>query len=92
MAEIAADKAAACKPGDPVDYHEIVGPRYDVQMPARDPGIIITHDVEADEWCRDQCRGTWARAIERGDGREGCIPVYRFIDKDDAFWFKVRFR
>lgn len=92
MAEIAAEKAAMRKPGDPVEYKDISAPGYDVRMPARDSGVIITHVPEADEWCREQCRSAWGRAIDRGPGRDGCVPVYRFASGFEAFWFGFRFR
>lgn len=92
LAAIKASMNTPRKPGDPVDFDAVPKPRYDVRMPARDPGVIITHVPKADEWCRDQCKGTWGRAIDRGPGRDGCVPVYRFTSWIEAFWFGVRFR
>lgn len=91
LERLKAEMSAARKPGDPVPFADIPEQRYDVRMPAREPGIIITHVPEADEWCRDQCQSPWGRAIDRGRTRDEQVPVYRFTDQDEAFWFKVRF-
>lgn len=91
LAAIKANNTPPRNPGDPVDFDDVPKPRYDVRMPARDPGVIITHDVEADAWCRDQCKATWGRAIDRGPGREGCVPVYRFTCKTEACAFRLAF-
>ncbi len=79
---------AARKPGDPLPAADIPKPHYDVRMPARDAGIIITHVPEADEWCRDQCKSPWGRAIDRGLGRDEQVPVYRFTCKTEAAVFR----
>ena len=91
LALLQAKRSANRKPGSPMPFDDIPEPCFDVRMPARDLAVIITHDDAADAWCRSQCKSAWGRAIYRGHARDRQVPVYRFVDQIEAFWFKMRF-